>query len=168
MQETWGLIPGLGRSPGGGNATHSSILAWRISWTEEPGGLQTTGLQRVGHHWAHTQPPSDCERVAPPQQWTPHLWAFSWEPMAVPIRQLRCPIHRWACLTGALRMLWNQNWCGTGAAPRRSGFQNRQTSHMAIFLAVYFKDLQLRLSWSKKLMSAHSDWFLGSSLERGK
>ena len=30
-------------------ATHSSILAWRISWTEEPGGPQSTGLQRVGH-----------------------------------------------------------------------------------------------------------------------
>ena len=30
-------------------ATHSSILVWRIPWTEEPGGLQSTGLQRVGH-----------------------------------------------------------------------------------------------------------------------
>ena len=30
-------------------ATHSSILAWRIPWTEEPGGLQTMGSQRVGH-----------------------------------------------------------------------------------------------------------------------
>ena len=30
-------------------ATHSSILAWRISWTEEPSGLQSMGLQRVGH-----------------------------------------------------------------------------------------------------------------------
>ena len=30
-------------------ATHSSILAWRISWTEEPGGLQSMGLQRAGH-----------------------------------------------------------------------------------------------------------------------
>ena len=30
-------------------ATHSSILAWRIPWTEEPGGLQSMGLQRVGH-----------------------------------------------------------------------------------------------------------------------
>ena len=29
--------------------THSNILAWRIPWTEEPGGLQTTGSQRVGH-----------------------------------------------------------------------------------------------------------------------
>ena len=30
-------------------ATHSSILAWEIPWTEESGGLQSTGLQRVGH-----------------------------------------------------------------------------------------------------------------------
>ena len=33
-------------------ATHSSILAWRIPWTEEPGGLLSTGSQRVGHDWA--------------------------------------------------------------------------------------------------------------------
>ena len=32
-----------------GRATHSSILAWRIPWTEEPGGLQSTGYQRVRH-----------------------------------------------------------------------------------------------------------------------
>ena len=32
-----------------GMATHSSILAWRIPWTEEPGGLQSTGSRRVGH-----------------------------------------------------------------------------------------------------------------------
>ena len=36
-----------GRSLEEGTATHSSILAWRIPWTEEPGGLQSTGLQRV-------------------------------------------------------------------------------------------------------------------------
>ena len=34
-----------------GLATHSSILSWRISWTEEPGGLQSMGLQRVRHNW---------------------------------------------------------------------------------------------------------------------
>ena len=33
-------------------ATHSSILAWKISWAEEPGGLQSMGSQRVGHDWA--------------------------------------------------------------------------------------------------------------------
>ena len=35
-----------------GMATHSSILAWRSPWTEEPGGLQSMGLQRVGHDWS--------------------------------------------------------------------------------------------------------------------
>ena len=33
-------------------ATHSSIFAWRIPWTEEPGGLQSIGSQRVGYDWA--------------------------------------------------------------------------------------------------------------------
>ena len=45
-----GLIPGSGRPPQEGTATHSSILAWEIPWTEEPGGLQSTGSQRVGHN----------------------------------------------------------------------------------------------------------------------
>ena len=62
----WTAIPCLGASQGmlvvknsaanvgedpleEGMATHSSILAWRISGTEEPGGLQSTGSQRVGH-----------------------------------------------------------------------------------------------------------------------
>jgi len=39
-----GSIPRSGRSPGGG-ATHSSILAWKIPWTEQPGGLQSRGLK---------------------------------------------------------------------------------------------------------------------------
>ena len=39
--------------------THSSILVWKIPWTEEPGSLQSMGLQRVRHDWArtHTQEP---------------------------------------------------------------------------------------------------------------
>ena len=51
MRDT-GLIPGSGRSPGGGMATHSIILAWRIPWTEEPGGLWSIGSQRVGCDWS--------------------------------------------------------------------------------------------------------------------
>ena len=35
-------------------ARPSSILAWEIPWTEQPGGLQSLGLQRVGHDWVHT------------------------------------------------------------------------------------------------------------------
>ena len=51
MQETrvWSL--GWEDSLENEMATHSSILAWRISWMEEPGGLQSIGLQRVGHNW---------------------------------------------------------------------------------------------------------------------
>ena len=37
------LVPGLGRAPGGGIAMHFSILAWKIPFTEEPGGLQPCG-----------------------------------------------------------------------------------------------------------------------------
>ena len=44
-----GLIAGLGRSLEEGMATYSSILAWRIPWTEESDGLQSMGLQRVRH-----------------------------------------------------------------------------------------------------------------------
>ena len=42
-----GSIPGSGGSPGGGNGTLSIILAWRMSWTEEPGLLQSLGLQKL-------------------------------------------------------------------------------------------------------------------------
>ena len=35
-----------------GTAAHSNILAWKIPWTEEPGGLQSMGSQRVGHNWS--------------------------------------------------------------------------------------------------------------------
>jgi len=45
-----GLIPGSGRSLEEEMTTHSSILAWEIPWTEEPGRLQHMGLQRVGHN----------------------------------------------------------------------------------------------------------------------
>ena len=44
--------PSWGRLPGEGNGNPSSILAWRIQWTEEPGGLQSMGSQRVGHDLA--------------------------------------------------------------------------------------------------------------------
>ena len=52
MQETWVLIPGGSKWENAleeGMATQSSILAWRITWTEEPGELQSMGSQRVRH-----------------------------------------------------------------------------------------------------------------------
>ena len=44
-----GSIPGSGTSPGEGNDNIFSVLTWRIPWIEEPGGQQSTGLQRVRH-----------------------------------------------------------------------------------------------------------------------
>ena len=44
-----GSMPGQDRSSKKGMVTHSSILAWRIPWTEKPGGLWSLGSQRVGH-----------------------------------------------------------------------------------------------------------------------
>ena len=47
-----GLIPALGRSPGKKMAIWSSIHAWKIPWTDEPGRLQSMELERVRHNWA--------------------------------------------------------------------------------------------------------------------
>ena len=62
-------------------ATHSSILAWEIPWTEEPGGLQSVGLQRVRHDWAtelaHTQD--------------------HWRPRALAVRVSKCIEHTALC-----------------------------------------------------------------------
>ena len=55
MQEMWEMqVQFLGQEDSLKEdiATHSSILAWRIPWTEEAGGLQSVGFQRVGHDWS--------------------------------------------------------------------------------------------------------------------
>ena len=50
-----GSIPGSGKSLGGGNGNPLRILVWEIPWTEETGGLQSRGSQRVGHDLATKQ-----------------------------------------------------------------------------------------------------------------
>ena len=62
-------------------ATHSSILAWRIAWTKEPGGLQSMELQRVGHNWAT----NIFTKTGGKSPWQNHLWLLldtctGWEP----------------------------------------------------------------------------------------
>ena len=49
MQETWVQFLGWEDPLEEDVAAHSSILAWKIPWTEKPGGLQSMGLQRVGY-----------------------------------------------------------------------------------------------------------------------
>ena len=56
-------IPGLADPLKKGMATHSSILAWRIPWTEEPGRLQSMGLQRVRHDYILLDKISKRERM---------------------------------------------------------------------------------------------------------
>ena len=56
-----GSIPRSGISPGGGNATHSSILAGKIPWTEEPGGLQSD--HRVTKSWTRLSTHTDHKHV---------------------------------------------------------------------------------------------------------
>ena len=51
MQQTWVRSLGQEDPPEKGMAAHSHILAWRIPWSEGPGGLQSIELQRVGHDW---------------------------------------------------------------------------------------------------------------------
>ena len=54
-QETWVQPLGQDDPLEEEMATHSSILAWRIPWTEQPGRLQSQGSQRVGHDWVTKQ-----------------------------------------------------------------------------------------------------------------
>ena len=56
-------IPGLGRPLEEGMATHSNILAWRIPRIEESGGLQSMGLQRIGHDLVTKPPPHEVTSV---------------------------------------------------------------------------------------------------------
>ena len=55
--------PWIGKIPGEGMVTHSSIHAWRIPWTEEPGGLLSTELQRVRHDWSNRHKWRDLVRT---------------------------------------------------------------------------------------------------------
>ena len=58
-------------------ATRSSILAWGIPWTEEPGGLQSTELQRVGHHLATKQASLVAQRL----KRLPSMWETWVQPL---------------------------------------------------------------------------------------
>ena len=58
-----GLIPGWEDPLEEGMATLSSVLAWRIPWTEEPGRLRSMGSQRVGHNWASKPSTAHCTYI---------------------------------------------------------------------------------------------------------
>ena len=78
MQETWVQFLGQDDPLEKWLATHSSILAWRIPWTEEPGRLQSMGVSRVGHDLATIPPP-------PPSLFFSHIQAAakSWSQVKI-------------------------------------------------------------------------------------
>ena len=75
-----GSIPGSGRSQQKEMATHSSILAWKIPWTQEPGGLRSMVLQRFGYDWAVAH---QCRRPGF-DHWVRKIpWRGKWQPTSV-------------------------------------------------------------------------------------
>ena len=95
-------LPGSGRSPGGRNGNPSGILAWRILWTEEPGGLLSIGLRRVRHDWSDLA----CMHALKKEMAT-HSSVLAWripgteEPGGVPSMGSRRVGHSWSDLAAA-------------------------------------------------------------------
>ena len=91
-------IPGSGRSPGGENALYSSILPGRIPWTEEPGGLQSIGSQRVRHDWV-----SECSADKNSTNWhycklkMPLIYLASWISQ-LSLGYFKCAQNTYICL----------------------------------------------------------------------
>ena len=79
-QETWIQSLGWEDSLEKGMATHFSTLAWRIPWTEEPGGLQSMGSHRVGYDWAtdieYTCIKTDISSSLEGNTYISHCWFF--------------------------------------------------------------------------------------------
>ena len=71
MQETWVRSLDQEDPLEKGTATHSSSLAWRIPWTEETGGLQSIGSQRVGHDCATNPKQENCVGTNSASAWLP-------------------------------------------------------------------------------------------------
>ena len=94
-------------------ATHSSLLAWRIPWTEEPSGLQSMGLQRVGHNWVSAIHFTATITITL-QSWNTHL--------STPLQLWQCCLGRpywrwvfwawdWVLGTDTLRMIFYMTLC---------------------------------------------------------
>ena len=115
MQETW--VQSLGQEGllEKGTVTHFSVLAWRIPWTEEPGGLHSMVLQRVVNDWM-TNPHFFLVR------WLKQVYCLS-IPSASARRQLRESEPVWSSPSDAQTLLWLKlGDCGRGLFGVRSFF----------------------------------------------
>ena len=105
-----GLTPGLGRSPGGGVATHFSILARKIPWTEEPGRPLSVGSQRVGHEHDWTSTHLTLGGLATNARREEDSEVASALPACCPSSAFLWP-REWNKQNAVLRILpWGRNW----------------------------------------------------------
>ena len=117
-----GLVPESGRSLEEGMATHSSILAWRIPWTKEPGRLQSVGSQRVGHNWSN---------------WAQTLFAFQSGSISHDLDFILKL--RWI-------VLWTKLWQGRGSICSNESFEVR-----SIFVQILGLPHVSCVPWGKQL-----------------
>ena len=121
MWETWVQFLGQEDPLEKEMATHPSILAWRIQWTEEPGGLQSTGSQRVRHDWqtslsTYPQIASNYSSV-PEKAMAPHsstpAWKIPWteEPGGLQSMGSLRVGHDWATSLSLFTFMhWRRKW----------------------------------------------------------
>ena len=91
MWETWVLSLGQEDPLEKEMAIHSSILAWRIPWVEEPGGLQFTGSPRVGHDWAILRSQISYNQTLPK---ICHFMTLAWELSVASLQMLAQPLRK--------------------------------------------------------------------------
>ena len=110
-----------------GMAIHSSILAWRIPWTEKPGGLQFVGSQRVSHDWVihtHTHRHTHSWRASE-IWWLSSQWRTSWRrkdvcgcSLPVPKKKLGRQVRSvWKILCGICHGIWQQFFFSVSLEP---------------------------------------------------
>ena len=143
-----------------GRATHSRILGWRIPWTEEPGGSQSMGLQRVGHNWSdlvHTHAQlSDWATTTRKMPWT---WPKVFPDTSLPLNSgIVCWVPALAGLTVSGLWVFSGSllpppcWCSS------SGLYSESLALTSISLGVFVLSLRSPLWVSLSWVSPTSCW----------
>ena len=152
MQETWVQFPGQEDPLEKEMATHSSILSWRIPWTKEPGGLQFTRSQRVGHNWSDLAYMHTCglrqsrglHGLQPEPQPPPHplprrpsacASAHARTDRCAQTGHLSCSLIPWVYLCLGVGLL-NKGWDGWMASPTPGVYSNSWKVEVAYGSAV--------------------------------
>ena len=122
-------------------APHSSTLAWKIPWTEEPSRLQSMGSLRVGHDWATSL-----------SLFTFMHWRRKWQPTPVFLpREPRDGGASWAAVYGVAQSWTRLKWLSSSSSSKGGGVEISNAMIMATYTVLYFK-------CSIKLLHGHCYW----------